>query len=477
MKTKLWKDMVAYIISIYMIGMTGCTGYTTSVKEEKYGIEPIYPKAPPKLNIFDFSAVNDTSKWGNLYSHDPSIFKDDNGYYYVYSTDVGMAGGIGIQIKKSKDMINWEFIGHALDSIPTEAIEWAHPFNLWAPDIIKVGNEYRLYYAASSFGSQKSAIMLAVANNPEGPFTDKGIVLKTDIGDPVNAIDPNIVEDVQTGDIYMAYGSFWGGINIIKINKNTGLVAENGFGKNIAVRLPSVQGAIEGVYIKYNPDTKYYYLFVSYGSLSSDYNVRVARSKNIMGPYVDYNGTEMIDTSKSPNDVGLKITTGYKFENGQGWMALGHNSILNDNGKWYIVHHARPENELDWPYLQIRTMVWTDDGWPIVSPEMYAGETIQKIDEKLIAGNYERVKFENSTLDLSTKSSKMYFKSNKTCFIDDKKGKWNMDGNNTLFVTLENTIETYKIIPSWDWENWKTTLVLTGMDKNGICIWGKKIGK
>jgi arabinan endo-1,5-alpha-L-arabinosidase len=265
--------------------------------------------------------------------------------------------------------------------------------------------------------------------------------------------------------------------NIVQINKDTGLLEEKGLGKNIASRPTYVQGSVEGAYIKYNSHTKYYYLFVSYGSLSSDYNVRVGRSKAVTGPYIDYNGNEMTNTSKKANDVGLKITTGYKFENEQGWMALGHNSVLNDNGKWYLICHARPANEVNWPYLQVRTMVWSDDGWPMVSPEMYAGESVQKIDEKRIAGIYDRIKFENSPKDLVIKSTRMYFKSDKSCLVGDKKGKWKMDGDNTLIISIEDMTETYKVIPSWDWGNSKTTLVLTGMDNNGICIWGKKTNK
>lgn len=57
----------------------------------------------------------------------------------------------------------------------------------------------------------------------------------------------------------------------------------------------SVQGAIEGPYIIYNPKFKKYYLFVSYDSLFNDYNVRVGRSDKITGPYVDYNGKLMTD--------------------------------------------------------------------------------------------------------------------------------------------------------------------------------------
>ncbi len=65
-------------------------------------------------------------------------------------------------------------------------------------------------------------------------------------------------------------------------------------------------------------------------SLFSNYNIRVARSKTIDGPYLDFHGQEMTDTSLPPNDVGLKILGGYTFNDGEGWVAPGHNSVLKD---------------------------------------------------------------------------------------------------------------------------------------------------
>ena len=83
-----------------------------------------------------------------------------------------------------------------------------------------------------------------------------------------------------------------GGIRLIKIDPDTGLAAEEGLGIEIAKRSRGVDTSIEGAYIIYNPDTDYYYLTVSYGSLFFDYNIRVARSRNITGPYIDPNGYE-----------------------------------------------------------------------------------------------------------------------------------------------------------------------------------------
>lgn len=451
-----------------------------------------FPVKPPEIRLFDNCIAENTELWNTHFSHDPSIFKDESsGNYYVYSTDVGRLPKWGIQIRCSKDLINFKFLGWALaDKIPDEVKEWTNCRGLWAPDIIKVGNEYRLYYAASTFGSQNSVIGLAVSNSPEGPFEPRGIVLKTRKGDPVNAIDPNIIIEEGTGDHYIVYGSFWSGISILMLDKETGLAKEEGFGKRIATRPGYVLGSVEGPYIKYNPKTGYYYLFVSYGSLFSDYNVRVGRSKKVTGPYLDYNGVELTNLSINANDVGLKITTGYRFGESQGWMALGHNSVLNDNGEWFIVHHARPEptgeytekEVLRWPCMHIRRIVWSDDGWPLVNPCMYAGEKLRPVDFSFVTGTYERIRFENSPESLVTVSKKMYINKDNTCLINDSTGDstgtWKPeDGGDisSLIVQYDGTVEKYKIIPSWDWENKKPTLALTGLDNKGICIWAKKV--
>ncbi|MDK2810681.1 MAG: arabinan endo,5-alpha-L-arabinosidase [Petroclostridium sp.] len=446
--------------------------------DAKEKVLPKYPSKPPELNLFNSDAINHKELWGTMNGHDPAIFKDDaSGKYYVYSTDVeiGSHPRPGAQIRRSNDLITWEFVGWALeDGIPEEIQAWTNATNIWAPDIIKAGNEYRLYCSASTFGSQKSAIFLAVSNSPEGPFKYRGIVVKTDTGDPVNAIDANLVVEEGTGQQYMVYGSFWSGINILKIDNETGLAAEEGFGKSIARRPRSVDGAIEGPYIRYNKDTGYYYLFVSYGSLFSDYHIRVGRSKSVTGPYVDFNGTELTNIEKNPYEVGVKIAGGYKFEQDLGWMALGHNSVLNDNGEWFLVHHARPEGEQNWPYMQVRKLVWSEDGWPLVSPELYAGEKLQKIDQSIIAGTYDRIKHFDFMLSVVEPSEKMYLKPDKTCMIDREKGEWFIEGDYRLVIQVGNITERYVIIPSWDWEKKTTTLVLTGIDSEGRCIWGKK---
>lgn len=122
----------------------------------------------------------------------------------------------------------------------------------------------------------------------------------------VNAIDANIIEDVRNGKQYMVYGSFWGGCHIIELDKETGFARDTSGQPGICLaRRPLwTDGAIEGPYIIYNEKTDYYYLFVSYASLRSDYNIRVGRSRNVTGPYLDHNGRNMTDLDDGDCSIG-----------------------------------------------------------------------------------------------------------------------------------------------------------------------------
>ena len=274
----------------------------------------------------------------------------------------------------------------------------------------------------------------------------------------------------------MVYGSFWGGIRIIKLDSKTGLAAEEGFGVSIAARPRAiVDTAVEGAYIRYNEKTDYYYLFVSYGSLSSDYHVRVGRSKDIKGPYVDYHDVEMTTIDEHPNHIGLKITSGYKFGNSEGWFALGHNSVLNDQGEWYLIHHTRPEVAPKWPYLQVRKMVWTEDGWPLVCPCPYSGESSQQISKEAIIGIYDRIEFNVDDPHLVTPSVKAYFKQDQTCLIGNMSGTWALEGEQRLVIRYGEEEERHQVLTAWDFENWKPTLMTTGLNSKGICCWMKQI--
>lgn len=408
------------------------------------------------------------SLWG---SHDPALFRDPaTGLYYTYCT--------GAIARRSVDLITWETIGKVVEHPPKESSDWVGDTGIWAPDIIKVGGEYRLYCSNSTWGVRQSAIFLAVSDNAEGPFEPRGIVLKTSHDSLVNAIDANLIVEEESGDHYMAYGSFWGGMHIIKLDKDTGLAAEEGIGTCIARRPKWADGAIEGPYIRFNPDTGYYYLFVSYGSLKSDYNIRVGRSRTLLGPYLDPNGRDLNDVDDDRCEIGLMIAGGYRFGSGQGYMGPGHNSVLRDeDNAWYLACHIR-EHDFSGPQIatmHVHRILWTPNGWPVLNPQRYAGEHIQPIDKASIAGEYERIKLTPLVPQSVLNSVPM------TLFEDGRFeccsiiGSWEQADDTSIAITYGNVVETCLLTPAWDWQRGVPTLALTGLDQFGVAVWASKI--
>ncbi len=430
----------------------------------------IFPSEPPRpiKKPAPKAPFEKGSLWG---THDPAIYHDPvTGNYYVYSTNA--------LCQRSTDLISWEQLGKVVPNPPKDSLEWVGGDAIWAPDIVKVGDEYRLYCSNSTFGSQQSCIFLATSNNAEGPFEPQGAVLKTSKDLPVNAIDANIIEDHISGEQYMIYGSFWGGCHLLKLNKDTGYAAEDGIGLCVAKRPLWTEGAIEGPYIKYNDKTGYYYLFVSYASLNSDYNIRVGRSKYVTGPYLDYNGREMTDTDDSDCTTGYMVACGYHFDDSQSYMGPGHNSVLYDNdGEWYLVCHIREHNfkNFELSTMQIHKIFWTDDGWPVVSPTCYAGEKTQPFELSDLIGKYERIKLTPTVPQGVLNSTPLQlFENESATMASITHMHWKLKDPYTFVLNFGPNTEEYKISPAWDYELWKPTIVMTGKDQNGVCVWLKK---
>ncbi|SER28396.1 arabinan endo-1,5-alpha-L-arabinosidase [Gracilibacillus ureilyticus] len=420
----------------------------------------------PEDVLYNESIIGDEEKWTTNNVHDPAIIKDGE-WYYVFSTDA-QHGGVfkaGIQIRKSKDLINWQWVGRAFaEGVPETAKQWTGAKGLWAPEIVKYEGVYYMYYAASQFGKTQSFIGVAKSDHIEGPYQDLGEVYKSEEGtDGPNAIDPNITFD-RDGKPWMVYGSFFGGLYVAEVDPETGKFVKQGRGTLIAKRNHSVDRALEGPYIVYNPTFDYFYLFVSYDSLFSNYNIRIARSKNIEGPYEDFRGNVMTDLESPQYEIGTKVLGGYRFMDGEGWVAPGHNSILTDNGDYYVCHHVRAPKDKRWHYLHIRKIGWTSDGWPLVSPERYAGEENHLIEENRLYGEWEWIHVDQ--LNDGQDVAKM---------VQLDKDTWQQQSaGNCYTILLNGTKYDGVVMESWDWEKWKKTIVYMGKDQQGNVVISKK---
>ncbi|MGA2642657.1 MAG: arabinan endo-1,5-alpha-L-arabinosidase [Spirochaetia bacterium] len=291
------------------------------------------------------------------YAHDPVIIKA-NGAYFLFST------GQGIAMKRSTDLLSWEFLPPVFRKIPEWMRREVPGFygDLWAPDVVFANGRYYLYCAASTFGSNRSCIGLAtnVTLDPSRPdylWADQGMVIGSVPGrDDWNAIDPNLFID-DAAHWYLAFGSFWGGIKMIEVDPETGLPA---------VQTPQILSLARRPGVKDDPIEApclyrhggFYYLFVSFDyccrGTASDYKIAVGRSRSVAGPYLDAAGTSMLDGGgtivlQSSGDV----------------HGPGHNSILVDGDSQYIVHHMYDGKRGGAPVLQVRPLGWSDSGWPV----------------------------------------------------------------------------------------------------------------
>ena len=420
--------------------------------------------------------INRPEDWGAVNTHDPSLVRGDDGRWYVFSTDAS-AGDIhrcGVQVRASDDLIHWEYLGAAFDDYETTCAEEiaAARLNpskhdgLWAPDVVKVGNQWRMYYSASTFGSSRSVIGMAVSGSLTGPWEDKGIVIRSDAGASAkpNAIDPCIFTD-PSGKQYMTWGSFFGGIWLTALD-------ENGFAEGEPVRIAGSRGCrAEGSYLIWLPQTEYYYLFVSYGSLLEDYNIRVGCSRTIEGPYLDANGRQMTDlVAANESRIGVKLMGGYQLQHDNGTSlgikAPGHCSVAVDGERLWLCHHTRTQKLADWWFaMQIRPMMLSADGWPLVMPMSYQGETFEPVTE-LPEGAYNLVRHETDSNKAPKVSERITLKDSRlddrgSCALEDGRVNLTLDGVCYDGVALWQT----------DDERGGRVMSISAISGEGECIW------
>jgi arabinan endo-1,5-alpha-L-arabinosidase len=454
-------------------------------------------------NIPVVSQTDYDIEWKDASVHDPSIV-EDNGTYYIFGSHLAAA--------KSTDLMNWSMISSKVSNnnplIPEvftemkEAFVWAQTATFWAPDVIKLEDgRYYMYYCNCEGSKPLGCIGIAVADNIEGPYHNLGLILKsgmTDIPsedgdvydatkDP-NAVDPCVFYDAEER-LWMMYGSYSGGIFILELDRKTGFPLEEGYGKKL---LGGNHLRIEGSYVQYNPQTQYYYMFLSYGGLAADggYNIRVCRSKQPDGPYYDTTGADMIDCSgadgsffddKAAEKYGAKLMGNYKWlwqegENGEkrrGIISPGHNSILyqEETGKYFVIFHSRFEGLGESHKVRVHQILFNEEGWPVIAPYRYSGESIGSYDKDEVAGSYKLINHGHDISDQMVESDQITLYSNGKV-EGDTIGTWKLKGDNDITIKLEDKTYKGKLIKEYDEFGEKYVMTFTALSEDGVAVWG-----
>jgi arabinan endo-1,5-alpha-L-arabinosidase len=290
---------------------------------------------------------------GSLGVHDPVVIEAD-GIFYMFHT------GNNIAAKTSTDLRAWQNAPDVFTntSRPAWLVEKVPDvqLNLWAPDISFFGGKYHLYYSVSSFGSNRSCIgHLSRASLSAGGWAEHGPVIcsnTTATNESWNAIDPNVIVD-EAGTPWLAFGSFWSGIKLIQLDEQGARV---GTSLDSLAHRPNADGALEAPFLVRR--CGFYYLFVSWDKccdgVSSTYNTRVGRSPSLQGPYVDRDGTAMLEGGGT---LVLEGSTRYR--------GPGHNAILFTETAAYNVYHSYDADRNGASTLRIAELAFDADGWPV----------------------------------------------------------------------------------------------------------------
>lgn len=301
---------------------------------------------------------------------DPAVVRGRDGAWYAFGTSDPLKAGETtprlLPILRSTNLVDWTYQGDAF--APGNRPAWATATaGLWAPDIRYTAGRYVLYYTVTDTTlnpGDDSAIGVATAPSPLGPWTDSGAPLIAPRpaagGGFLWTFDPAQLVDAH-GNVWLYYGSYFGGIHVVPLTRDGLAVA----GTPTQV---TIDNRYEGAYVVRRDG--WYYLFGSAANCcagpTTGYSVFAGRSRTPTGPFVDRAGVSLL-TSRVGGTPVIQPT-------GDRWIGTGHNAVVTDAaGRDWLVYHAIDRNR---PYLNgsdginrrpmlIDRLSW-DGGWPSV---------------------------------------------------------------------------------------------------------------
>lgn len=461
---------------------------------------------------FDASKIKTGNEVAGLSVHDPAVVKDGD-TYYIFGSHMAAA--------KSTDLTNWKQFADGVNKRnpvlgslfeDNKAFEYTDKFTdgnyaVWAPDVMYNENLGKwVMYFCTSHDYMTSDLCMAFADSVEGPYTYQATLLysgftsktaeKTNLfeicGEDVdvkkyltsgkynnfkypNCIDPNIFKDKE-GALWLSYGSWSGGIWLLKVDEKTGLLihpedsndkeTDVYFGKRL---IGGLHNSCEGPYIFFDDNTGYYYLTVSYGELTREggYQIRVFRAENVDGPYVDTKG-ETLGMAANHNEFGLKMMGNYDFPSLKtAYMAPGHNSVLKDSdGKLYLIHHQRFDSGNEYHEPRVHQMFMTRGGWPVAAPFPTMGESLK-------ADGYTSKDIDGTwfILNHGTDISKEIHEAKETVL---KKADYTLEGG-SVYMTLSWEGKEYDgVLLNMEDEAGNPVLCFMGVNDVNETLWGVK---
>ncbi|TFW32661.1 glycosyl hydrolase 43 family protein [Massilia horti] len=258
--------------------------------------------------------------------------------YYMTSSSFNSAPGL--PLLESKDMVNWELVGHALPrQVPLEHFARArHGDGVWAPCLRYHDGKFWIFSPDPDFG-----VYVVTAEKFEGPWSEPHLLLPGK-----GIIDPTPLWD-DDGKAYLLHG--WAksraGINNLLTLRRMAPDASrllDSEGKTVidGNKIANYR-TLEGP--KFYKANGWYYVFAPAGGVEDGWQA-VFRSRSVEGPY---EVRTVMDKGKTPIN-GPHQGAWVRAQDGSDWFIH-----FQDKGAYGRVVHLQP-------------MRWVD-GWPVIGED------------------------------------------------------------------------------------------------------------
>ena len=430
----------------------------------------LYPQDPHFTPLVtDINAP--AAQWGEFSAHDPSLI-EEGGVFYAFST--GNRGENNYQIRRSADLIHWEYVGQPFpQGIPAEAtreLEAAYGaaprnFTLWAPDVVRgADGRFWLYGCYTAvFGDNYSVIFLARAEEVCGPYEYAATLVISGgrWGRTPNAIDPQIFYD---GDrMYMTYGSFFGGIRILELDPATGLRKD---GRQGAALRRGTDAARYGKCVLYTENAegsvvhvaRSLPLWLPFGEGSPSYADRFILMASCDNLAKDYS---MREWSSDKPDRGYEVpsvklssscTWRREREKGPDFFAPGHNDIFtSSDGRMFVACHNRIRyGDARRHYLLVMLAAFNGAGQLVFSFNRYAGERLRTISRGELVGDFSYIPLDAEGGKLVHARGGLSFAEDGSVLLNgERAGRWGLYGDYFVDFTLGSELYRGAAMPAW----------------------------
>ncbi len=325
---------------------------------------------------------------------DPSVVGDAEAGWVMYCTTDPLSGedrdASGelvfrlIPTFTSVDLVRWTHVGDAFGRTAGANVgmppDWAADTALfWAPEGETIDGRHYLLFGVTDVEDAVSgepgcatdgAIGYAVGETATGPWVPASEPLvgpRRGAGEGCDFLwtyDPEVIQ-APDGRMFLYYGSYYGGIEV----RELAVAPDGALSADPATASPvAIPNRYEGAEVVLHDGA--WWMFVSASNCcngpQTGYAVFVGRAEDPRGPFLDRSGVSFLEAGVGGSPA--------LVQNGNGWVGLGHNTVLQDGaGQWWTLYHAIDEaapwfgDEVGFtrrPVLLDR-LDWVD-GWPVV---------------------------------------------------------------------------------------------------------------